>query len=181
MDYAKLPDEDLEVVRAYSLVGMCAAQFAALEFHLQFSLSYFHMRKELSVETVIFTRNSTLKDKLQLIQELIRLRLQQMPDLAKEGIDIIDEIDKVRTERNLFIHGYWLINSYLVRDGIVRVSDPKWKYDPKTVSYKAMPNRDIQLQYLKDLCAQVGSLIGKLQSYRKRVEEIILAKETKIA
>jgi hypothetical protein len=119
-DLPSAPEEDPTVIRAYALVGFCAAQFARLEFHIGFSLSYFHMRKEISVETVIFTRNAQLRDKLRLLKELVAYRLQpRFAEIAAEGITIVDRIDKIRRERNLFIHGYWLINHFLTHEGIV--------------------------------------------------------------
>lgn len=173
-DSSDLPSaqkEDPTVVRAYALVGFCAAQFARLEFHLGFSLSYFHMWKEISVETVIFTRNAQLRDKLRLLKELITYRLQsRFADLAAEGVTVVDRIDKIRDERNLFIHGYWLINHFLTNEGIVNVSDTRWRYDSTDPSYSVMDTREIKLSYLEELGREVGELIEQLQEFRRKVD-----------
>jgi hypothetical protein len=170
-DLPSAEKEDPTVIRAYALVGFCAAQFARLEFHVGFSLSYFHMWKEMSVETVIFTRNAQLRDKLRLLKELITYRLKhRFPQLAAEGITIVDRIDKIRDERNLFIHGYWLINHFLTNEGIVNVSDTRWKYDSTDPAYSAMDTRKIKLSYLEALGRGVGEFITQLEDFRKKVD-----------
>jgi hypothetical protein len=55
--------DDPDVVRAYAILGLCATQFSALEFHIQFLLSFLHMGHELAVETVVFTRRLTFYQK----------------------------------------------------------------------------------------------------------------------
>ena len=58
--------DDPDVVRAYAILGLCATQFSALEFHIQFLLSFLHMGRELAVETVVFTRRSSFYQKVSL-------------------------------------------------------------------------------------------------------------------
>jgi hypothetical protein len=66
------PDkDDPNILRAYAILGLCATQFSALEFHIQFLLSFLHMGRELAVETVVFTRRATFYQKISLIAELL--------------------------------------------------------------------------------------------------------------
>lgn len=170
------PKEDPAVVRAYAFIGLCATQYATLEFHTQFLLSFLHMAKELSVETIIFTRHDNFSEKLKLIKEFAAYRLNNNAELRDKTIALATDIDKQREKRNHFIHGYWLVNEALVMQKMVRVSDTKWKYDKDRVGYHAMETTDISLDELEKLPHEIGGLIERLH---KLLEEL-KAEEVKI-
>ena len=153
--------DDPEVMRAYALLGICATQFSALEFHIQFILSFLHTGREFAVETVIFTRRSSFSEKISLIRELLRLRLQAEPALLQSGLSLVADMDKYRDRRNLFIHGYWLVNRHVIGQGILRVSDTRWKYREKEVAYTAMDSLDVSLTELEKLPVEIGDLINR--------------------
>jgi hypothetical protein len=153
--------DDPDVVRAYAILGLCATQFSALEFHIQFLLSFLHMGRELAVETVVFTRRSSFYQKISLIAELLRLRLHDQPELLKSGLSLTADLQTYRQKRNLFIHGYWLVNRFLIIDGLLRVSDTSWDYSEKETSYSAMNSIDMPLPELEALPAQIGGLIER--------------------
>jgi len=158
------PREDPLVIRAYALIGICAAQFSALEFHIQFLLSYLHSKNELCVETVIFTRGNTFATNLKLIAEFLRLRLGEHAVLRDRGLALVAEIEKKRERRNHFVHGYWLVNSAVVREGLVRLSDTKWKYDRDKTEYRGMDSSDVTFVDLERLAGDIGSLIGQVHT-----------------
>ncbi len=153
--------DDPDVVRAYALLGLCATQFSALEFHIQFLLSFLHMGRELAVETVVFTRRSTFYQKISLITELLRLRLHDQPVLLASGIALTTDLQTYRQKRNLFIHGYWLVNRPLIMQGLLRVSDTSWEYNKKENSYTAMSSIDMPLSELEALPGNIGGLIER--------------------
>lgn len=156
--------DDPDVVRAYALLGLCATKFSALEFHIQFLLSYLHMGRELAVETVVFTRRSSFSDKISLISELLRLRLHGQPDLLGTGLSLAADLEKCRESRNLFIHGYWLVNRPLIIQGFLRVSNPRWRYREKEASYTAMDSVDFALADLEILPRTICELIERLHN-----------------
>jgi len=179
MSAASPEHDDPSVVRAYALLGLCATQFSALEFHIQFLLSFLHMGREFAVETVVFTRRSSFYQKISLITELLRLRLHDMPQLLTSGIAFTEDLQAYRQKRNLFIHGYWLVNRFLVMDGIVRVSDTSWEYNDKEISYRAMKSIDIPLSELEALPGKIGSLIQQGHELLKAVKAHYASKNQK--
>jgi hypothetical protein len=157
-----VPAEENPVVKVFAHIGLCATQYATLEFHTQFLSSYLHTGKEMSLETVIFTRQASFAEKLKLIKEFAAYRLNQHPEVCKKVLDLVSDIDKQRDRRNLFIHGYWLVNEFVIMEGLVRVSDTKWKYNKDRVEYRAMESTDISLADLEKLPAEIGKLIQRM-------------------
>ncbi len=155
-------DENPEIVKVFAHIGLCATQYATLEFHTQFLLSYLHTGKELSLETIIFTRQTSFGEKLKLIKEFAAYRLNQHPDVCNKVLALASDIDKQRDRRNHFIHGYWLVNEFVIMKGIVRVSDTKWKYNKDRVEYRAMETTDISLADLEKLPTEIGGLIQRM-------------------
>lgn len=147
---------------AFALLGVCAAQFSALEFHTQFLLSLLATGKELSVETVILTRRRTFADKIDFIRHLAQVREPEHPDLAKRISALADALDALRARRNSFIHGFWLINDFVIAEGVVRCSDTNWKYDKKTQSWSSMSTEDIPLEEFYAIPSCVAAVIEEL-------------------
>jgi hypothetical protein len=163
-------DEDPNVLRAYALLGLCATQFSALEFHIQFLLSFLHMGREIAVETIVFTRRSSFSHKIALITELLRLRLHDQPEMLAKGISLTTDLQAYRKKRNLFIHGYWLVNRPLILRGLLRVSDTSWDYNQKEISYTAMDSIDMPLPELEALPGRIGELIDRSHELLKSLK-----------
>jgi len=157
-----MSEENPEVVKVFAQIGLCATQYATLEFHTQFLLSYLHTGKEMSLETVIFTRQASFAEKLKLIKEFAAYRLNKHPDICNKVLALASDIDKQRERRNLFIHGFWLVNEVVIMEGLVRVSDTKWKYNKDRVEYRAMETTDISLADLKKLPVEINELIRRI-------------------
>jgi hypothetical protein len=102
------------VTEAYALVGHVATGFAALEFHLQFLVSFLISGKELSPEAVLVIRKQQFAERLDVLKDLARLRLPAGTELRTKTLELIDELNSLREKRNLHIHGFWLINYPLV-------------------------------------------------------------------
>lgn len=163
--------DDPAIVRVYALIGLCATQFSALEFHIQFLLSFLHMGRDMAVETVVFTRRASFYQKISLVAELLRLRLHNQPQLLASALSLISDLQAYRQKRNLFIHGQWLVNRFVMMDGLLRVSDPTWEYNEKDTSYTAMNSVDIPLTELEALPRKIGALIERCHSLLKALKE----------
>src|SRR5205085_2492527 len=170
MSDTSVEKDDPDVLRAYAILGLCATQFSALEFHIQSLLSFLHMGRELAVETVVFTRRSTFYQKISLIAELLRLRLHDHPELLKSGLSLTDDLQAYRLKRNLFMHGYWLVNRFVISEGLLRVSDTSWNYNEKETSYAAMNSIDMPLPELEALPAKIGGLIERSHNLLKALK-----------
>jgi hypothetical protein len=162
--------EHERVTEAYAHVGAVATGFAALEFHLQFVLSILISGKEVSPEALLVTRSKSFGQKIELLKELVELRLPKRSDLRRVGIELVTELDALRKKRNLYIHGYWLINYQLLvsTDG-VRCSDTKWRFDKRTDSWKTMETIDISLDELRKQGKANGALFTKLHDFNNQL------------
>jgi hypothetical protein len=163
------------------LLGICAAQFSALEFHTQFLLSLLATGKQLSVETVILTRRRTFADKIDFIRHLAQLREPEYPELAKRIMTLADTLDTLRARRNSFIHGYWLINEYVIAEGVVRCSDTNWKYDKKTQSWNSMSTEDIPLDEFYAIPNHVAGVIEEVHTVTAQLAALQPKRENPIA
>ena len=159
------------VTEAYALVGHVATGFAALEFHLQFLVSFLISRKALSPEAILATRKQQFAGRLDLLKDLARLRLPAGTDLRTKALALIDELDALREKRNLHIHGFWLINYPLVAfHKIVRVSDPRWHFNKEDESWHSMGTTDIPLDTLRDQTHQIGELIKRVHALIQEIK-----------
>ena len=65
--------------------------------------------------------------------------------------------------RNFFIHGYWLINWQLISSkGLVRCSDPKWRYDKATEEWNSMQSHEIHLDELDELIRVIATVSNEV-------------------
>lgn len=152
------PKEDAEM-QAYALVGRAATSFARLEFHLQFLSLFLVSGKHLSPEAVILTRRHTFAEKIQLIRELIAFRQPKDDPVRQRVIKLATDLDTLRERRNFFIHGYWLINWQLIfSEGLVRCSDPKWRYDKTTEEWNSMQSHEIRFDELEELIRLIATV-----------------------
>jgi hypothetical protein len=137
------------------------------------------MGRELAVETVVFTRRSSFYQKISLITELLRLRLHDQPVLLAFGIALTADLQTFRQKRNLFIHGYWLVNRPLIMQGLLRVSDTSWDYNEKETSYTAMSSIDMPLSELEALPGTIGGLIERSHELLKALKAHCASKTPK--
>jgi hypothetical protein len=160
------------VMQAYALVGRAAADFATLEFHLQFLTSFLATGKRLSPEAVILTRRYTFSDKIQLIREITPFRFPKDSPIRQCLSNLASDLDTLRERRNFFIHGYWLINWQLIySEGLIRCSDPKWRFDKKTEGWTSMQSHDITFEDLENLIRKIASTIGETHNALSMIEE----------
>jgi hypothetical protein len=167
------PQDHSGILRAYAVLGLCATQFSALEFHIQFLLSFLHMGKELSVETVIFTRRANFSQKIDLIEELLRFRLHKNPDLLDRGLALTKDLHSYRRKRNLFIHGNWIVNQFTVLKGVLPVSDPSWNYKKEDASYKSNTTTEFPIPELELLPAKIGEMIERGHALLSQIQEYL--------
>jgi len=159
------------VIRAYALIGRAAADFATLEFHLQFLTSFLITGKCLSPEAVVLTRRHTFSDKIQSIREMTPLRFPNNNPHRKRLLDFAKKLDSLRERRNFFVHGYWLINYQLIEtEGLIRCSDPKWRYNKSKEEWSSMKSHNITFDDLEDLIRLIGSTTHEVHEILKLLE-----------
>ena len=169
------PDEGLSPeaaeIQAYALVGRAATCFSTLEFHIQFLCSFLVSDKILSPESVILTRRHTFAEKIQLIRDFIALRNPKDDPVRQRVLKLTSDLDALRERRNFFIHGYWLINWQLIfSEGLIRCSDPKWRYDKTTEEWSSMQSHDIHLDELENLIRHIATVTHEVHEVLNTLE-----------
>jgi hypothetical protein len=166
-------EQDKLVQHAYALIGGVAAGFSTVDFHLQFLLSVLITGKEASPQALLVLRQNTFAQKIHLLQELLNLNFpQEKSELRSRGKKLVSTLDTIRGKRNLYVHGYWLVNYQLIAStGGVRVSDTKWRYDRKAKSRSCMDSHDISLEELRHQIVATKDLFEELLSFIAAVRE----------
>ena len=158
-------------MRAYALIGRTAADFATLEFHLQFLTSFLITGKHLSPEAVILTRRHMFADKIQLIREFMPFRFPNGHPLRERVRQLISDLTKLREQRNFFVHGYWLVNWQIIAtERLIRCSDPKWRFDKTKEQWESMESHDIKLTDFETLIRQIGKITHEVHSILSLLE-----------
>jgi len=174
------PTEREQVTEAYALVGAASTGFATLEFHIQFILVLLISSKVVSPEAFISVREKQFSQKIRLLKDLIILRFPATSDLRTKGINLVKQLDALRGTRNLYIHGYWLINyQLLLSTGGVRCSDTRWYFDKKDESWSSMKKHDIPIAALKKQITDTGEIFKELHSYNELVRCHLLEADEK--
>lgn len=162
------------VTEAYSLVGGVATGFSALEFHLQFVLSTLISGNEVSSEAMLAIRQKQFGQRIELLKDLVILRFPRGSKLRAQGIALVSSLNKLREKRNLYVHGYWLINyPLLASTGGVSCSDTKWRFDRKTESWTSMKTYDISLSELRRQITATGKLFKELYAFNEAIQSAL--------
>jgi len=171
-----MPDKqtDEAVTEAFALVGGISTGFASLEFHLQFILVLFISGKEDSSEAFLTIRDRQFSQKIQLLKDFVVLKFPKGDDLRTEGLALVKTLDSLRMKRNLFIHGYWLINEgVLATTGGIRCSDTRWKFDKKTEEWASLETHDFSLTELHKQIRENKAAFDALYQYNQNVLGVI--------
>lgn len=151
------------VTNAYALLGRAAAGYAALEFHLQFLLSMLISGHELTAEAVLLIKDKNFSQRISTLREFTLLRIPRNLPLRQKALDLVRDLDAARKKRNLFIHGYWLVNYPLIAStGSIRCSDTHWSFDPEKDNWKSMATTDYPLATLEDIIKNTAELTQRV-------------------
>jgi hypothetical protein len=160
------------VTEAFALVGAVATGFATVEFHLQFLLSTLLCGKELALEAMLDFRRKTFAQRIEMLNELVASRLPEGTPLRRSGEELVTALTTLRETRNLYVHGYWLINyPLLVSTGGVRCSDTKWRLNPEDESWQTMTTLDISLGDLQKQIEDTGKVYGQIHALIAAIRE----------
>lgn len=160
------------VTEAFALVGAVATGFATIEFHLQFLLSTLLCGKELALEAMLDFRRKTFAQRIEMLNELVASRLPEGTSLRRSGEEPVTTLTTLRKTRNLYVHGYWLINyPLLISTGGVRCSDTKWRSNPEDDSWQTMTTLDISLGDLQKQIEDTGKVYGQIHALIAAIRE----------
>lgn len=166
------PDpKELLVMKAYALIGVVATNFATLEFQLQFLIGALVSGRVMSAEVMILIGNKSFSEKIRVMNEMAILRIAKVSPLRSRTAILIRQLETLRNTRNMFIHGYWLVNYPLIlTTGGVSCANPKWRFNAKTEEWKSMDSKAITLEELENINQSIVHAIEEMSSISKALE-----------
>lgn len=166
------PDpKELLVMKAYALIGVVASNFATLEFRLQFLLGVLVSGQVISPEATILVGNKSFSEKIRVLNEMAILRIIRGSPLRSRTAILVRQLENLRNTRNMFIHGYWLVNyPLLLTTGGVSCANPKWRFNAKTEEWNSMASKEISLDELEDISQSIVHAIDEISSISQALE-----------
>ena len=159
---------------AFALIGANATRFSAIEFLLQFTLSLLISGKTLAPEAVLSFRSQSFGQRIQLLRDLVGLRLSIDSKLREKGTALVSSLEALREKRNHFIHGFWIVNYHLiVTTGGVRCSDTKWRFDKETNSWVSLTTKDFPLTELQNQLDEISQVTTQMHELNSEIEELL--------
>jgi len=104
------------------MLGELAAAFAQLEYWVGELLCYL-VAGDKVLTGLLVTRAFSLRRKLDLINDLARLRYWRAPERQRKVEQLTSRIKQIIKMRNLFIHGIWTLRPPDLRSDTIRVVD----------------------------------------------------------
>jgi hypothetical protein len=168
------------VTKAFALVGTVATGFSTIEFHLQFLLSTLICGKENAPEAMLVLKQKQFGQRIELLKDLVTLKLPKDSELRRKGVELVAALNTLRETRNLYVHGYWLINyPVILSSGGIRCSETKWRFNKDDESWTSMTTRDISLDDLRKQITETDSVFGQIHALIKQIhEQLLVPKQT---
>ncbi len=158
--------------RIFQLIGKITVQFATMEHRLQGLLEKL-IGDNNTLLGPIFIHDIPLAGLLKKIRLLARCRSRKHPMFLFDLEQILKKIVTLREERNLLIHGEWIIqemnsSGITVRDFKMKYEDGTWQeYTEIEFTEKKLVNLNKQLEGIAN---EVDSLISRLNEIPKDIK-----------
>lgn len=151
----------------YHNIALLSMKFARMEYHLGEILSKF-ITDSFVISGILFENNVLAKN-----IELLK-KINQYKGFETERLDkILKEINSIRGNRNLFVHGLWG-NPYLEDDDIIcvvssfKLERTKGNIEKNWLSGK---HRKVTLSELKKTTTKIDRIISEQENLLKLIEE----------
>ncbi|WP_143157515.1 hypothetical protein [Rubritalea squalenifaciens] len=151
----------------YSIIGKLTVLFARMEGDLRALISGLAFAGA-SVTASTFLDSSQLLSNLKTLRKIAR----QYPE-HEEGIkNLASSIERIRQDRNLFIHGIWNPNTFDTVNGAALVKDLNTNYEISTNSRSWTSGRSRSFQYkdFTDIYKKIVSIVREIESIMKSLE-----------
>jgi hypothetical protein len=150
-----MKDYELEF---YAHLGLLSVKFAKLEFKLSVILGKFLDPNDDLIPTVITEHNSLSKN-IDLLKKLDRVRNWEHSLISR----LIDQISKIKNDRNLFIHGIW-------SDPIIEENSIQIICDERKISY--VDEKDNEDNYVNQTWHFSMNHVFRLDDIKNRIADI---------
>ena len=147
----------------YAVLGELSVKFSNLEFAVSNILEMLIDSTAPAVGAIL-TSNQSLSKNLDLISKLVPFRFAVDSDVAAEVSTVVAEAKDLRTDRNLFVHGNWLISPEGVKAGTIICYDLRPKLRQKEHSLTRFEEYKFTIEELESRSEKVGELV--VQSVR---------------
>jgi len=140
----------------FQLIGELSVSFSSLEHMLGYILCELVSLNEPFVGGLV-TAEAPLHRKLRLIRKLASYRLLNAPDLRKEVLDLVEASDKLRPDRNLWVHGNWELSEEQLMADKVRCFDFRWEHREHSGGgeFVGVREREFTIEQLNQLRSEV--------------------------
>jgi hypothetical protein len=157
----------------YTYLGLLSVKFSTMENNLaQIVAKLIHNEEDLV--TAILTEDNTLHKNIELIKQINKVRDFQVPYIT----NMLDLIQKVKSTRNLFIHGTWSKPFESQNDIMSLCNDIRLKYIEKKdkngrvwKEWQYNDNKEFRLSYIIQQIHGINDIIYIQETMLKKLED----------
>ena len=166
--------DETDLFWPFRLLGQIAVDHSNLEHMVAVILEHL-VNEETGIAAGILTEDLPFAKKLPHLNGLARLRFPSAED--RPVLDRIEtfvkEADKVRIERNAFVHGFWRYDPGDAAKGFIECSEGKWKHtaDGSISLWKRLQRKEWTEAELMERHREVAALVKEAFGVRDAVQE----------
>lgn len=159
----------------FALLGELACKFANLEFFMSEILARLVDNKTSYVAGLICP-DMPFRAKCECISRLALLRLTAHKKLQAELAQFCKSAEKIRKQRNLFIHGLWEFSESKIKAGRINCIDSRWRFSARaTPPIKRLNQHEWKIPELKKYADQLGDIVNQGTHLTERLGKIELS------
>ena len=160
----------------YSLLGNIAVMFATIEHRLLNLLEYLLTNDD---DNCCLVRPYVLDDlplskRIEKIRTVAQLRLWDHSLIMKELNKVLNDVDDLRAQRNLFIHGDWFKEDLTENATSVTVLNYRPRLDKKTGAWTNIEPVRVSDTKLKTMLNKVDAAFRELTCVDNKIREVEL-------
>ena len=154
-----------------SLLGEVSIYFATIEHRLIDHLAYLLTKSDETLVSPYVLDRLPISQLITKTQSVAELRLSECPKLFEELKEVLNIIEDLRQQRNLFIHGDWFTEELKENSKYVTVLDYKPKLDKKTGVWEYMHQKRVTHKELEEMLAKVKGAYEQLITVCNKIWE----------
>jgi hypothetical protein len=158
----------------YHLLGKVSVTFSSLEHRIVDLFEYLLTNGEDTLVRPYVLDDIPLSRLIKQTRSLAELRLWEHKSTFAKLKNILDEIDSLRVQRNIFIHGDWFVNELTDTSDSVTVLDFKPKLNKKSGAWEYLNSVLVTKTKLSVLLRKTTSLLDNLTSLDTNIRSLEL-------